>query len=413
MAAPTFVASYPVTSFVTAAASKSVSVPVNSGDVLAVVGICPDQAVTMATPSDGVNTYTNQQEVNVASYTRVAMWTATATTTTTLTVSITRGGSNFMWGFTVLRFSGVSSIGASTKTNVTSGAPSLALTTLQANSAIVVANGDWAPVDGASRVWRTPSGSTAISEQSYAYDASNYTAYVGYHSDAGAAGAKTVGLSAPTGQKYSIVALEIEGVTGQTVSPTGVASVAAVGSPTLTVGAVTVIPTGIGPVAAVGSPVVANAGSPATIIPSGVASAAAVGAPALTAGVVAVSPTGITPPGVLGAPTLTAGPIAISPPGISSAAQVSSPVVAGGATRWRLVNPKHVEAQYVTGSLTYRLNREETVFGDDVLLLTAYQGSREIPFGTKYIWYGGHQNTTGDTAIRDLWLANGFTVEAI
>jgi len=38
--------------------------------------------------------------------------------------------------------------------------------------------------------------------------------YVAYYPDAGTAGSKTVGLSAPTGQQYSIVAVEIKGTAG-------------------------------------------------------------------------------------------------------------------------------------------------------------------------------------------------------
>lgn len=468
MAAPTFVAEYENTSWTASGASKSVSVTTAVGDVLVVIGMCPDQVVTMGTPSGGSLTYTLQQEVNVANYTRVAMWTATATAATTFNVTITRGGSDFMWGMTVLRFSGVSAVGASTKTNVASGAPSLALTTTQANSAIVVANSDWVPVDGSSRTWRTPSGSTAISERSYAHDPSNYTVYAGYHSDAGATGSKTVGLTAPSGQKYSIVALELKGVTGQTVSPSGIASTAAVGSatvtrgavtvspggiastaavgsatvtrgavtvsptgiastaavggPTVTAGAVTLSPSGIASTAALGNPVVSVSGGPATVAPSGIASTAAVGSPTITTGAVTISPGGIASAEAVGTPTVTPGAVTISPAGIASTAQVSSPVVTAQTLRWRLVNPSRTERQPMFGSFAITVTRESTVFGDESGLFVSTEGDLfegggdedgAIPWDTKYVWAGGHQNVTDDVAIRDLWLAHGFEVESV
>jgi hypothetical protein len=92
---------------------------------------------------------------------------------------------------------------------LSSGAPSLSITTTQDNSAIVVANGDWNATDGASRTWRT-AGSSAT-ENTYFRDSTRYTAYGAYHADAGTAGGKTVGLSAPGGQKYSIIAVEVKG----------------------------------------------------------------------------------------------------------------------------------------------------------------------------------------------------------
>jgi hypothetical protein len=89
------------------------------------------------------------------------------------------------------------------------GAPSLNLATTQADSAIVVANADWFALDGSSRTWRTGAGPPT--ELSYARGSASYTVYAARHANAGAAGSKTVGLSAPGGQKYSLAAVEIKG----------------------------------------------------------------------------------------------------------------------------------------------------------------------------------------------------------
>jgi len=88
---------------------------------------------------------------------------------------------------------------------------------------------------------------------------------------------------------------------------------------------------------------------------------------------------------------------------------------------WRLVMPTIREKRTLKGSLSTSTYREATVFGDEAGLFTTAQGSRSpgsdsygaIPFGTKYIWYGGHVNTTDDPAVKNLWLSYGFEVETL
>lgn len=51
-----------------------------------------------------------------------------------------------------------------------------------------------------------------------------------------------------------------------------------------------------------------------------------------------------------------------------------------------------------------------TVYGDDTgLVAKECPGSDELT-GMKYVFYGGHEYITTDTALRDLWLAAGWTV---
>lgn len=91
------------------------------------------------------------------------------------------------------------------------------------------------------------------------------------------------------------------------------------------------------------------------------------------------------------------------------------------AKRWRLAMPKTTDYWTVSGSLRVSIQREATVFGDDTTLYTSFDGvlsgggdaDGAIPHTTKYIWFGGHDNVTADTAIRDLWVANGFTVQEV
>lgn len=214
---PTFVAEYETT-FSESTSPETDAITVAVGDVLAILGVVEDSATTLTLPTGGSPTYTQQQNSNVASNCNVYAWTAPIATGESYSVSISDAGDgSHWWGYNVLRFSGSDGVGASNKTNST-GAPSLSLTTSFDNSAIVVAVGDWNAADGTTRTWRTVNGTTPTAgngfEKTYFRDPSHYTVHIGYYPDAGTAGAKTVGLSAPSGQKYAIVAVEIRGSAG-------------------------------------------------------------------------------------------------------------------------------------------------------------------------------------------------------
>lgn len=203
----------------TGGSGNSGAISVVAGDLLVIVGGSEDASRTLGTPTGGGLTYTLRQSVLVANYCAVYVWTAVATSTTSVTVSITVGGSAGIkaWGFNVLRFRNAS-VGASSKTNVASGAPSLGLTTTRENSAIVFINSDWAAQDGASRTYRT-TGVGTFTEQTYYRDPDRYATYNGYYANVGAIAAKTVGLTAPTAQKYAIIALEVQGTLNDLGTP--------------------------------------------------------------------------------------------------------------------------------------------------------------------------------------------------
>jgi hypothetical protein len=197
------------------------SFSVNSGDVLVAFCVKEGYDASLSPNSPTISntgtsfTWTLQQEVKVGSYAHVLVWTATASTSQSMTVSftLTQGGYATYYGGNVLQFRNSSGVGATAKTNTT-GAPSLSLTTQSNNSMIAAFVGDWNAANGSTRTWRTVNSITPTSgnglELSYFRDASRYTLYGGYWNDAGAAGSKTVGVSAPSGQKYAIVAVEIK-----------------------------------------------------------------------------------------------------------------------------------------------------------------------------------------------------------
>lgn len=208
---PPYVAEYE-SSWTTTTNPKTSSVTVAAGDILVVLGVTSDDTVLLNTPTGGGLTYELQQETTVDPYCRLYIWTAKATSAQTFTLSITKSGAtgSINWGHNVIRFGANGGVGASAKINALSGAPSLALTTTRDNSAVVVVAGDWDALSGAIRTWRTGAG--ALTERTYDEASAYYTIYAGVHADAGAAGLKTVGLSAPTNLQYTIAAVEILGI---------------------------------------------------------------------------------------------------------------------------------------------------------------------------------------------------------
>lgn len=197
------------------------SITVQTGDVLIASAIIESYGGGAGTPSisiagGGLSWGSPLQTIQTTDYTAVKVWAATATANTSLAVTFTNSQTGMWFGGVVVVFRNSAGVGTSAKTNVASGAPSLNITTTQANSAVVVVNGDWAAVDGTARVWRTvnslaPTAANGY-ERTYFRDANKYTVYLAYYPDVGAGGAKTVGLTTPASQKYSLIAVEVKGM---------------------------------------------------------------------------------------------------------------------------------------------------------------------------------------------------------
>jgi hypothetical protein len=210
------VASYtPDGAYTSGSSSKSVSVTTQAGDYLVVYGGSENGDGTLSTPSGNSIIFTEQQAVEAGSTWATAyIWTGVDSAGGTWTLSTSCSDNTLFWGFTCLVFRGVGGFGTSLKDNTSGGAAYLNPTTTQNNSAIVVFAGDYNAVNGSSRTWLTinsitPSAANGL-ETTYARQGStHFTAYGGYYTDAGTIGTVLAGLSAPTGQKYSIVAQEV------------------------------------------------------------------------------------------------------------------------------------------------------------------------------------------------------------
>jgi hypothetical protein len=199
-------------SFGSSVTPKTAAVAVVNGDILVVTAWTSDSANTLSTPTDGSLTYALAKKVEgVGSRCNVYIWTAPSLSTQSLTVSVARSAGSGRFGFGVQKFGANGGVGASNNANSASGTPSVGLTTTGANSAIVGVAADWNGADGATRAYLTVN--TSGTEETYDFQTGSYTSYGWYHSDSGAAGAKTVGMSAPT-QAWSIVVAEISGTGG-------------------------------------------------------------------------------------------------------------------------------------------------------------------------------------------------------
>lgn len=224
-AAPTgllLAASYSGT-YNTTTSPKTLSVTTQPGDIVVVYGGGENSVSTISTPTGNSLTYTLQQSIVVTNNATAYIWTATdptGGTNWTLSASCTSGNN---WGISCLVFRNAQGIGVSGKANA-SGTPSLSLTTSAANSDIVVFSDDWNANDGTGRTWLTAGGITPSAanglEVDYTYVNGAYTVYGAYYNNIASVGTVTVGLSAPTGQQYSLVAVEILGSTPTVIGAT-------------------------------------------------------------------------------------------------------------------------------------------------------------------------------------------------
>jgi hypothetical protein len=218
MPAPTFVTKYEST-WNSTVAQATASVTVNANDLLIVfcVGATwTDSGDDILTPFGGGLTYNLLQQVRIGAEVTVGVWDAFCDSPQTFTLTTGRDpahNSANVHGSCTMQFAASAGSGASQITAANTGAPLNALTTVGDNSAVALFAGDWNAVDGSTRTWRTVGGVTPTAgngyELSYAFVSGQYTLYGAWWPDVGLAGSSNFGLSAPAGQKYQAVAVEI------------------------------------------------------------------------------------------------------------------------------------------------------------------------------------------------------------
>lgn len=218
MAAPEFVQEAETAWNTTTSPKVTSSFDVQTDDVLVVFAGAENGNVDLADPAGGSLTWVDGPAQDISEQQSVAMmWSATVDSSKSMTVTFTRTAGTERFGGNVLTFRSSGGIGATASTNngTGSGAPSLNITTTRDNSAIVMLVVDWNAVSGASRTYRQVNGANPVEvtfDNSGA--GSTYVMYGAYYADAGPAGLKTVGLTAPSNQRYVIVAVEVLGTEG-------------------------------------------------------------------------------------------------------------------------------------------------------------------------------------------------------
>lgn len=198
------------------------SIAVQSGDVLVASafgelaqngGVAVVLAITTATGSTSAWAPREDTSFTDGNHAYIRTWTATATATGNITVSFSQTAGtaiNFGGEVSVLRGSGGIGNVNKNNNNISSGAPTISVTTTGANSALVFASTDWNATAGT--VTFTASNGTPVSDLADQSGAgASYCNYSFHVADAGAAGAKTMGMSSPSTQRYVCTVIEVLG----------------------------------------------------------------------------------------------------------------------------------------------------------------------------------------------------------
>lgn len=216
--------SYSVTSTTANQTITSPSFTPATNDVMVVKFICEDTAGTSPTTSisatGGGITWTSRVLENTSSNCYVRLWTGIVTSGgTSITVSV--ASSNFAGtghSMQVEQWSGSTcKLAASPATAGVTGqsTATTTITTAANGSAVSWCNGDWNAVAPG-----TPTLASSATLESDPNTSGGYTAYYAYQ-QAATAGSQTFGVTAPTGQKATLVGIEIQaaGGTNYTGSP--------------------------------------------------------------------------------------------------------------------------------------------------------------------------------------------------
>ena len=250
---PTLSSSGGSTNFTASSTSpKTYSVTVAAGDLILFKGANGGADQTPQTPSGGTGLQWFRLIVPAGNtdlnYALAELWYAISATAQTFTLSASQAGST-PWGFTYEvwhNHGGIGAVATAYIGSTSTSAPSMTLTTISPNSAVSVILSDWT-ANVTVPTYRTVNGITPVSGGSgesgkFQGDGLTYGGYSFYYSDAGVAGAKTIGATAPT-MRWTMISVEI--LSPDADSPT----IHLTGTPTSATAAVTavspVVPTGV------------------------------------------------------------------------------------------------------------------------------------------------------------------------
>jgi len=166
----------------------------------------------------------------------------------------------------------------------------------------------------------------------------------------------------------------------QDLTPTGITSAEAFGTPVVTTGSVDISPSGIASTEAFGTAVLSQA---TFITPNGIASEEAFGTAALTPGAVIVTPSGIASAEAFGTAVITQG-FVITPTGIASAEAFGTAAITTGAVN---LSPTGIASEEAFGSHTVAVAGAKEIkidFQDELVLASNLQSTTLYFNGSNY-----------------------------
>ena len=182
------------------------------------------------------------------------------------------------------------------------------------------------------------------------------------------------------GSTKKILGLFVGNSTAQDLTPTGIASAEAFGTPVIATGSVNISPSGIASTEAFGTAVISQA---TFITPSGIASEEAFGTAVLTTGAVIVTPSGIASAEAFGTAVITQG-FVITPTGIASAEAFGTAAITTGAVT---LSPTGIASEEAFGSHTVAVAGAKEIkidFQDEIVMATNLQSTTLYFNGSNY-----------------------------
>jgi hypothetical protein len=226
MPAPSFISSTQTTNSATTPKTTA-SIAVQNGDILVASEFMENATSsqlpgTITTASGSTSAWTQRQVVPASATTTqayVITWTASATATGNITVTFGHTGTTSRMMGVVKVWRNSNGVGASNTNNngTSTGTPTVSVTTTGANSGLDFSSDDWNAVTGTATF--TASSGTPVQDVSDQTQTGAYCVYSSHVLDAGAIGSKSMGMSAPTGQRYVCTVVEVLGTAAVAALP--------------------------------------------------------------------------------------------------------------------------------------------------------------------------------------------------
>jgi hypothetical protein len=182
-----------------------------NGEVIVVKAATNDVGTVVGAPSGGSQTYTERGSVTSGSFCYVKLCTMIVSGSPgAMTITQPFSGDAGLRSLVVERWANAA-LDATPAVNATktgSGAPNASLTSEFAGSILSYVCADWNGSNPASRAYRSTATESGIHDQS-AHGSLPYVAYFAYQQAASVA-AHAMGLTAPTGQAWALVGVEVK-----------------------------------------------------------------------------------------------------------------------------------------------------------------------------------------------------------